>query len=61
MVTLDAAVNIQDVTALINYLLSKNANGISLGNANCNKDQAINISDVTTLINFLLSKQWPAE
>lgn len=60
-VNLDAAVNIQDVTALINYLLSKNANGISLGNANCNKDQAINISDVTTLINFLLSKQWPAE
>ena len=57
-VNLDEQVNIQDVTALINYILSKNADGISLENANCNEDDQINIQDVTTLINYILSKHW---
>ncbi len=48
-------VNIADVTALINYLLSQNADGINLGNADVDGDGNINISDVTTLINKLLS------
>ncbi len=57
-VNLDEQVNIQDVTALINYILSKKADGISLENANCNEDDQINIQDVTTLINYILSKHW---
>ncbi len=48
-------INIADVTALINYLLSQNAEGINLGNADVDGDENINISDVTTLINKLLS------
>ena len=56
----DGNVNINDVTALVNYLLSGNASGINLEAANCNGDNGVNISDVTTLINFLLSGNWPA-
>ena len=54
----DGNVNIADVTALINYLLSHNATGLNLQNANCNQDSTINISDVTALINYLLSHSW---
>ena len=54
----DGNVNISDVTALINYLLSHNATVLNLQNANCNQDSTINISDVTALINFLLSHSW---
>ena len=54
----DGFVNISDVTDLINYLLTDNAEGINLVNANCNLDENINISDVTDLINFLLTDNW---
>ena len=54
----DSNVNISDVTALINYLLSHNAVGINLDAADCNKDGAINISDVTALVNYLLTNHW---
>lgn len=52
-------VNITDVTCLIDYLLSDDAIGISLVNADCNLDGIINITDVTTLIDYLLSGTWP--
>lgn len=54
----DGKVTINDVTALINYLLSGDATGINLTAANCNQDSVVNISDVTTLINYLLSGSW---
>ena len=54
----DGNVNISDVTALIDYLLSGNAAGISLENADCDEDSNINISDVTSLIDYLLSGSW---
>ena len=54
----DKAVNIADVTALIDYLLSNDANNIDLDAADCNQDEAINIADVTALIDFLLSQSW---
>ena len=55
----DKQVNISDVTALINYLLSKDESAIVVANADCNLDNgAITISDVTALINYLLSKSW---
>ena len=54
----DGSVNISDVTALIDYLLSGNASGISLSGADCNQDNSVNISDVTSLIDYLLSGSW---
>ena len=50
----DGAVNIADVTTLIDYLLGSNVE-INLRNADCNSDGGINIADVTTLIDSLLS------
>ena len=57
----DGAVSIADVTALIDYLLSKDASTINTGNADCNLDDNISIADVTALIDYLLAKEWPAE
>ena len=54
----DGSVNISDVTALIDYLLSGNASGINLSGADCNQDSSVNISDVTSLIDYLLSGTW---
>ena len=54
----DGNVNISDVTALINYLLSQDATGVDLTAADCNQDGGISISDVTALINYLLSGTW---
>lgn len=51
----DGFVNISDVTALIDYLLSGNASNIQLENADVDNDGSINISDVTALIDKLLS------
>ena len=57
----DGSVNISDVTALIDYLLSGNASGINLSGADCNQDNSINISDVTALIDYLLAGNWPSK
>ncbi len=57
-VDMDGFVNISDVTVLIDYLLSGNAQGISLENADCDQDNSILISDVTALIDYLLMKSW---
>lgn len=48
----DHAVNIADVTALIDYLL--NDASLAPAEANVNGDENVNISDVTTLIDMLL-------
>ena len=57
-VDMDNLVKINDVTVLINYLLSGNTEGIDLRAADCDKDTFVKINDVTTLINFLLSGKW---
>ena len=57
-VNADGQVNIADVTALIDYLLSGNATGISLKNADCNGSGGVDIADVTALIDYLLSGHW---
>ena len=54
----DGSVNISDVTALIDYLLTSNASGISLSGADANQDGSINISDVAALIDRLLIGSW---
>ena len=50
----DGTVNITDVTALINYLLTDDATGLNLANADLSADGLWNITDVTNLINMLL-------
>jgi hypothetical protein len=57
-VDVDGKVSITDVTALINYLLTENASGISVEAADCDLDNDVRISDVTTLINYLLTQNW---
>lgn len=54
-VNMDGLVNITDVTALINFLLSGSTVGFDVDAADVNGDTHINISDVTSLINLLLS------
>jgi len=54
-VNMDGHVNISDVTALINYLLSGNVSPFDPVAADVNATGGINISDVTALINLLLS------
>jgi hypothetical protein len=54
----DGDVNIADVTALIDYLLSGNTSGFDLSAADCDQDGDVNIADVTSLIDYLLSGSW---
>ena len=51
----DGQVKIDDVTALINLLLSGNTSAPA---ADCNLDGKVAIGDVTALINYLLSSTW---
>ena len=54
----NGTIDIADVTALIDYLLSKDATGISLEAGDCDLDGEISISDITTLIDYILSDAW---
>jgi hypothetical protein len=51
----DGAVSIADVTVLIDYLLSGNAESINQDNADVDGDGHITIADVTALIDMLLA------
>lgn len=52
----DNFVNINDVTVLINYLLTSSSEGVNLQGADVDGNGIINISDVTDLINYLLTR-----
>lgn len=54
----DGEISISDVTALIDYLLTSNADNVDLTAADCDEDGEIAIADVTTLIDYLLSQSW---
>lgn len=54
----DGIVSINDVTVLINYLLSQDATGIDLDAADCVEFGAVNIDDVVGIINYLLDGTW---
>ena len=54
----DNMISIEDVTRLIDYLLSGNSTGMSLDNADCDLDHTVTIGDVTCLIDYLLSGAW---
>ena len=51
-------VRIDDVTALIDYLLGGSADEINHANADCNLDGFVKVDDVTVLIDFLLGGTW---
>ena len=51
----DGQVKIDDVTVLINLLLTDGALSAA---ADCNQDGKLSINDVTSLINYLLSGAW---
>ena len=54
----DGIVGINDVTELINLLLSGDMSAVDLMVADCNEDGSISIDDVTSLINYLLQGKW---
>jgi len=54
----DGVVGIADATALIDYLLSKDATEISLPAADCDLDGVVGIGDVTAIIDYILNKAW---
>ena len=54
----DGHVSINDVSALIDYLLTHDATGISLAAADCNVNSEITIADVAALIDYLLNGTW---
>lgn len=51
----DGYVNINDVTALIDYLLNGNTDGVVIDRMDINQDGKTSIEDITSLINILLS------
>ena len=51
-------VDIDDITALIEYVLTGNGTGLDLVAANCNLTGGIDIEDVTALIDFVLNGTW---
>ena len=57
---MDGKVRIDDVTALIDYLLGGDAE-INLDVADCNNDGYVRIEDVTALIDYLLNGSWSAK
>lgn len=55
----DQNIDVEDVTALIAYVLTGNDNGIDLEAANANLTGLIDIEDVTALISYVLTGSWP--
>ena len=54
----NARVNIDDVTAMINYLLNVNVTPFNAANADVDGSERIAIEDVTATINYLLNGRW---
>ena len=57
----DGVVNIADVTALIDFILSGNAALVNPSAADVDHNGSAGISDVTALIDFILMGKWPVE
>ena len=54
----DNDVDMDDLSAMINYLLTSNATGINLVNADCDPNGIVNMDDLSVLINYLLTGAW---
>lgn len=55
----DGYVNMDDLTVMINYLLTDDATNVNLTNADTNLKDGVTMDDLTTFINFLLTEEWP--
>ncbi len=55
----DGFVNMDDLAVMINYLLTSDATGINLTNADTNQEGGVTMDDLSTLINYLLTNVWP--
>ncbi|MBO4815044.1 MAG: C10 family peptidase [Muribaculaceae bacterium] len=51
----DGAVDVNDVTAVISYILGKNPEPFNIGNADLNGDGEVNVNDVTLIIGIILA------
>ena len=54
----DRTVGMDDLAALINYLLTSDPTGIDMQGADCDPSGEVNMDDLTALINYLLTEQW---
>ena len=54
----DQIVDIDDVTALISYVLNGDSSSINMEAADCYPDGRIDIDDVTALISYVLNGSW---
>ena len=57
-VDMNGSIGISDATALIDYILMGDPEGIDLTAADCDLDGFIGIGDVTALIDYILSQSW---
>ena len=51
----DGAVNVTDVTIVVDYILGNENNNFIFENADLNYDEEINVTDVTALVNLILT------
>ncbi len=51
-------VNMDDLSELINFLLTNDASAINMEGADCNLSGVVNMDDLSELINFLLTGTW---
>jgi len=54
----NGVINIDDLTDLIDYLMTGNSEGINISAADCDQDGIRGIGDVTALIDYLLTGSW---
>lgn len=54
----DGKIGMDDLTALINYLLTDNATGINMENADVDGSGNVGMDDLTALVNYLLTDHW---
>ena len=54
----DGQITINDVTTLVDYILSDGGDGINLDAADVDGDGTVTINDITTLIDYILKGTW---
>ncbi len=57
----DGNVGMDDLTTMINYLVTNDDKAVNLSNANCDGVQGVGMDDLTVLINYLVFGEWPYE
>ena len=58
-VNMDHEINIADINAICNYIMSNDTFGINIFIADCNNDGEVNIGDINNLIHYIITGAWP--